>query len=96
MIRLVEVTKKGAEYDPAIGMNKNVFGLREIFINPQMIISMRDDVGLREKNSKDQIIENLNKDSEFTALTLNAGTNGKTITVVGSVRSVCERLGTHT
>ena len=93
MIKLVEVIKKSAEYDPKIGMNKNVFGLREVFVNPKMIVSMRHDVGLHEKNSRDQIIEDLNKDSQFTALTLNAGTNGKTITVVGSVYSVCERLG---
>ena len=82
MIRLVEVIKKSAEYDPKIGMNKSVFSLREVFVNPQMIVSARD-----------EIIDDLNKDSEFTALTLNAGTNGKTITVVGSVYSVCEKLG---
>ena len=93
MIRLVEVIKKSAEYDPKIGMNKSVFSLREVFVNPQMIVSARDEIGLQQKNSRDQIIDDLNKDSEFTALTLNAGTNGKTITVVGSVYSVCERLG---
>tara|TARA_Y100000114_G_C11739952_1_gene318355 strand:- start:675 stop:965 length:291 start_codon:yes stop_codon:yes gene_type:complete len=93
MIRFVEVTKKGSQYDPSIGMSKSIFGLREIFINPTMIVSMKDDVVLREKNSKDQIVNDLNINSQFTAITLNAGTSGKTITVVGSVQAVCERLG---
>ena len=93
MIRLVEVTKKGEQYDPAIGMNKCTFGLREVFVNPNMIVSIRDETSLRTKNQKKQIVDDLNQNSEFTALTLNAGTNGKTITVVGSVYSICEKLG---
>ena len=95
MIRLVEVTKKADQYDPAIGMNRSTFGLREVFVNPKMIVSMRDDIALRERNNRDQIVEDLSKNSEFTALTLNAGTNGKTITVVGSLQAVCDRLGLH-
>jgi len=93
MIKLVEVSKKGEQYDPAIGLNKVTFGLREVFVNPNMIVSMRDDKALQEKNKKNRLFDNLNENVEFTTLTLNAGTSGKTITVVGSVYTVCERMG---
>ncbi len=93
MIRLVEVSKKGEQYDPAIGMNKVTFNLREVFVNPNMIVSMRVDQVLEQKNRNKRLFEDLNENAEFTTLTLNAGSNGKTITVVGSVQAICERLG---
>ena len=92
MIKLVEVSKKGEEYDPAVGMNKVTFNLREVLINPQMIVSMREDTYLGQKNKRDRLLKDLNENTEFTSLTLNAGSNGKTITVVGSFYAICEKL----
>ncbi len=93
MIRLVEVSKKGEQYDPAIGMNKVTFNLREVFVNPNMIVSMRVDQALEKKNRKNRLFKDLNENAEFTTLTLNAGSNGKTITVVGSPVEIKNKLG---
>jgi len=65
MIKLVEVSKKGEQYDPAIGLNKVTFGLREVFVNPNMIVSMRADKALQEKNKKNRLFDNLNENVEF-------------------------------
>tara|TARA_R110000824_G_scaffold8737_1_gene39517 strand:- start:2976 stop:3254 length:279 start_codon:yes stop_codon:yes gene_type:complete len=75
MIRLVEVTKEFKAYS-----------LREIFINPEHVISLREDIHMKQSLTEGKMtrLGDLSLQQSFTKLVLDKGTVGLEITVVGA------------
>ena len=73
MIRLVEVVKQLNSYE-----------LREVFVNPSHVISLREDNHMQQNLNEGVLPEGLDARQSFTKLTLDKGTVGLELTIVGT------------
>lgn len=81
MIRLIEVIKELSKYS-----------LREIFINPERVISLREDNHMKQNLTEGRLPEGLVNQQSFTKLVLDKGTVGLEITVVGTPTLIESKL----
>lgn len=88
MIQLVEVVENVVPVK-----NGDKFHLREIYISPEHIVMVREDTAVQKylAESKDTLPD-LSRGVSFSKLTINQGTTGQQIVVVGSVNSVYEKI----
>jgi hypothetical protein len=88
MIQLVEIVEA-----PASASFKDRFHIREIYLSPEHIIMVRE-----ERNVERVIFETKNEvpgipsGMKFTKLTINRGTTGQDIIVLGSVDMIHEKI----
>jgi len=59
------------------------YSLREVFVNPEHVIMIREDPNIQNLNEQGRLLEGLNPDHKFTKLTINRGHTGTEIIVVG-------------
>jgi len=82
LVKLTEVCTNGAL---TVGQN---YKLRDVFINPEHVILIREDVRAKELNENGKLqmsgSDELHKDHRFSKLTINRGHTGSEIVVVGS------------
>ena len=81
MVKFVEIIK-----------DRDDFSLREVFINPNHVISLRED-GFMKRNLKEgKLPTDLDLRQDFTKITLNKGTSGQELIVVGTPTLVENKL----
>jgi len=82
LVKLTEICSNGAV---TVG---HKYKLREIFVNPEHVILIREDIRVRELNESGMLNligpDELNKSHRFSKLTINRGHAGSEISVVGS------------
>mgnify|MGYP003125720416 CR=1 FL=1 len=82
LVKLTEVCTNGAI---TVGQD---YRLREVFVNPEHVIMIREDVRVKQLNENGLLSvndsENLDKEHRFSKLTINRGHTGSEIVVVGS------------
>ena len=91
LISLVEVYKNT---HPLQGETFLRYGLREILLNPEHVVAIRENLTLEEKLEKGLFPEGLDRRQRFTKLQLSMG-NGQSsvsINIVGDTRLVAEKL----
>ena len=86
VVKLVEVHSHHA-----VTSNKS-YSLREVYINPQRVVSMREDTGFRSLLSEGELPEGMNDNQTFTRIFLDQGQGGRSIVVVGDPLSVDRKL----
>jgi hypothetical protein len=79
MIQLIEV----CELSTANKNAKQRFTLREVYINPKHIVSLREDINFKQKLNEGQLPEGLNNEQRFTRVAIDKGHTGLEIIVVG-------------
>ncbi len=81
LVKLTEICNNGAV------TARTQFILREIFINPEHVVMIREDNRLRELNESGAMSirgsDELNRGHRFSKLTINRGHSGTEIVVVG-------------
>ena len=82
VVKLVEVHSHHA-----VTSNKS-YTLREVFINPQRVVSMREDKGFQSLLSEGELPEGMSDSQIFTRIFLDQGQGGHSIVVVGDPMSV--------
>lgn len=91
---LVKLTELCSSNAVTAGKNYN---LREIYVNPEHVIMIREEVTVKTLNETGNIKmmtgENLDKNHSFSKLTINRGNSGTEIVVVGSPLMVENALG---
>jgi len=90
LVRLTEIFANGAVTTP------NTYTLREVFINPEHVIMIREERRLKEMNERGVINENLNKNHRFSKLTINRGQSGTDIVVIGAPDLIETKLQRNT
>ena len=90
IIKLVELFETRQHND------RTTYGLREVFVNPEQIACLREDVLSTRKLEAGLLPENLDKRQQFTKIHLNRGMSGIDITVVGDPSSIKEKLNLET
>ena len=86
VVKLVEVHSHHA-----VTSNKS-YTLREVFINPQRVVSMREDTGFQSLLSEGELPDGININQTFTRIFLDQGQGGRSIVVVGDPMSVDRKL----
>jgi len=78
LVKLTEVCNNGA-----VTTNRS-YSLREVFINPEHVVMIREERKLRELNEAGNLTGGLDAAHQFSKLTINRGQAGTEIIVVGS------------
>jgi hypothetical protein len=86
MIKLVEVCKKHFSLEEG-------FYLREIVVNPEHVVFLREDNDTKEefrriKNRSEERTNGLHAKSSFTKIVINKGSMGVEMTVMGTVSEI--------
>jgi len=74
---------------------KQEYTLREVFVNPEHVIMIRQEPRMTRLNEQGNLPAGLDKNHEFTKLTINRGHTGTEIVVVGSPSMVEDHLNTN-
>jgi len=78
LVKLTEVCNNGA-----VTTNK-LYSLREIFINPEHVVMIREEKRMKELNESGKVASGLDATHQFSKLTINRGQSGTEIVVVGA------------
>ena len=63
---------------------KQDYTLREVFVNPEHVVMIREEARMRSLNEQGALVEGIDKSPRFTKLTINRGHTGTEIIVVGA------------
>jgi len=86
VVKLVEVHSHHAV------TSNNSYSLREVYINPQRVVSMREDPSYRTLLSEGQLPEGLDNNQTFTRIFLDQGQGGNSLVVIGDPISIDKKL----
>ena len=89
LVKLTEVCRNNA-----ITTRQQDYTLREVFINPEHVVMIREEARLQELNEQIPLTEVLKTEHRFTKLTINRGHTGTEIVVVGAPDIVERSLNT--
>jgi len=78
LVKLTEVCNNGA-----VTTNK-LYTLREIFVNPEHVVMIREEKRMKELNENGKVASGLDKAHGFSKIIINRGQTGTEIVVVGS------------
>ncbi len=79
LVRLTEICQNNM-----LTSKKNNYTLREVFVNPEHVVMIREESHMQHLNEQGQLPEDLNMNHRFTKLTINRGQTGTEIVVVGA------------
>tara|TARA_B100000131_G_scaffold149708_1_gene145286 strand:- start:448 stop:741 length:294 start_codon:yes stop_codon:yes gene_type:complete len=82
LVKLTEVCNNGA-----VTTNK-MYSLREIFVNPEHVIMIREEKRMKELNENGKVASGLDTAHRFSKLTINRGQTGTEIVVVGAPATI--------
>jgi len=63
---------------------RNQFTLKEVFINPEHVIMVREETRMQQLNEQGMLPDGLDANHRFSKLTINRGHTGTEIVVVGA------------
>ena len=75
LVRLTEIFANGAVTTP------DTYTLREVFVNPEHVVMVREEHQIRSLNEQGMLTEGLDKKHRFSKLTIDKGTTGTDIVV---------------
>jgi hypothetical protein len=86
LVKLTEVCHNGTL------TTQQTYTLREVFVNPEHVVMIREEARMRQLNEQGRLPEELNSEHRFTKLTINRGHTGTEIVVVGAPAVVEDSL----
>ena len=78
LVKLTEVCHNSAL------TTKQDYTLREVFVNPEHVVMIREEARMQQLNEQGLLADNLDPAHKFTKLTINRGQTGTEIVVVGA------------
>ena len=82
LVKLTEVCGTGAV------TTGRRYSLREVFVNPEHVVMVREEHQMKNLNEQGILTEGLNKDHRFSKITIDKGTTGTDIVVIGDPNTV--------
>ena len=79
LVRLTEICQNNM-----LTSKKQAYTLREVFINPEHVVMIREEARMQQLREQGALPEDLNDGHRFTKLTINRGQTGTEIVVVGA------------
>lgn len=71
---------------------KQEYTLREVFVNPEHVVMIREEARIQRLNESGLLTEGLDPSHKFTKLTINRGHTGTDIVVVGAPHIIEDTL----
>ena len=87
LVKLTEICQRNT-----LTSSKQEYTLRDVFINPEHVVMIREDAHLGRLNENNSLLPGMNGDHKFTKLTINRGQTGTEIVVVGAPQLVEQKL----
>ena len=87
LVRLTEICQNNM-----LTSKKQGYTLREVFVNPEHVVMIREDARLGQLNESSSLLPGMDINHKFTKLTINRGQTGTEIIVVGAPQIVEEKL----
>ena len=96
LVRLIEINLENNAFTKISESNLGPkdYALKEIYVNPEHVIMMRENRKMSSKISGCGISKELHPGQEFTTIRINSGHSGVDVTVVGSLSAIQEKLNT--
>ena len=91
IIKLVEIFENSGASNRAF----TSYSLREVYINPNHVVCLREDLSMKRKLEADMLPEDMNPDQQFTRVSLNRGHSGIDLVVVGPPGAIESKLKTQ-
>jgi len=88
MVKLVEI----CENVSASNSSQRFYTLREVYVNPEHIVSLREEHSFRKRLDEGKMPEGLDPRQGFTRITLDRGQSGLDVIVVGHPGTVEAKL----
>ena len=82
LVKLTEICGTGAV------SSGRKYSLREVFVNPKHVVMVREEHQMRNLNEQGMLTEGLKKGHRFSKVTIDKGTTGTEIVVVGVPNSI--------
>ena len=82
LVKLTEVCGTGAV------TTGRRYSLREVFVNPEHVVMVREEHQMKNLNEQGMLTEGLDKQHRFSKITIDKGTTGTEIVVIGDPISV--------
>ena len=93
MVALTEIIGTPLEYDSMAERVREKYLLRNVFVNPNYVVSFKEKEVLIEKSKKGTLVEGISPSVSFTQLTLTSSCHGMIkIDVVGSLEQIAEKF----
>ena len=89
LVKLTEVCGTGAV------TTGRRYSLREVFVNPEHVVMVREEHQMKNLNEQGMLTEGLNKEHRFSKITIDKGTTGTEIVVIGDPMTVESALNTR-
>ena len=90
MIQLIEIVENNIATRPV-----DRYSVREIYVSPEHVIMVREDSSTSKALLEaTDILPDLQRSVGFSKITINRGTSGQEIIVVGNVSSIYEKIQT--
>lgn len=89
LVRLTEVCGTGAV------TTGRRYSLREVFVNPEHVVMVREEHQMRSLNEQGVLTEGLDKEHRFSKITIDKGTTGTEIVVIGDPNTVENALNSR-
>ncbi len=84
MKKLIEVMQNSA--------TAKTYSLREVFVNPEFVVSLVPDTNTKRLLSEGRLPEGLSLQTEFTRVTIHKGATGQEMIVIGDIGAVRSKL----
>jgi hypothetical protein len=82
LVKLTEVCGTGAV------TSGRKYSLREVFVNPEHVVMVREEHQMKSLNEQGMLTEGLSRDHRFSKITIDKGTTGTDIVVIGDPNTV--------
>ena len=89
LVKLTEVCGTGEV------TNGRRYSLREVFVNPEHVVMVREEHQMKNLNEQGMLTEGLDKKHRFSKITIDKGTTGTEIVVVGDPNAIETALQTR-
>ena len=89
LVKLTEVCGTGA------ATTGRKYSLREVFVNPEHVVMVREEHQIRSLNEQGLITEGLDKDHRFSKVVIDKGTTGSEIVVIGDPPAIERALNSR-
>lgn len=89
-LKLIEVYEEITHHNKAEGTK--VYHLREIVINPDFIVSMKEDLHTQHLLQAGKMPDGLIKEQHFTRVCLHKGNMGQDLVIVGSLDHITDLI----
>ena len=89
LVKLTEVCGTGAV------TNNAKYSLREVFINPEHVVMVREEHRLKQLNEQGLLCQGLDNDHRFSKIVIHTGNSGTEIIVIGAPEIIEKTLHTN-